>query len=73
MLEKEEERFPMLVDLFSNYYMQKQTYENKIIKVLDDMTVKAHELTEFILQKVNEKRKSRGTFSTIKTEEILQF
>jgi hypothetical protein len=30
------------------------------------MTIKAHELNEWIIQKAQEKKKSKGTYSTIK-------
>ena len=69
LLEKEEKRYPLLLNLFTEYYSSKEANDQKVIKSVDNLTLKAHELNEMILQKVQEKRKERGTVSSINKEE----
>lgn len=59
----------MFLDLFTDYYEFKESSDQKIIEIVDKMTLRAHELNDIIIKKVQEKKKSRSTFSLIKQED----
>ena len=68
MLEKEDHRFAMFLDLFTEYYEFKESSDQKVIEIVDRMTLRAHELNHIIITKFEEKKKARSTFSLIKQE-----
>jgi hypothetical protein len=57
---------PQFLELFTEYYQYKEESENKIITTVDAMTLRAHELNELLIKKVQEKKKSRSTFSMLR-------
>ena len=62
MLSKEEDRYTMCLQLFTDYYGYKEEADNKIIKTIDFATSRAHELNQMVINKVQAK-KSRSTLS----------
>ena len=62
MLGNEEERYPLCLQLFTDYYGYKEQADNKIIESIDQATTRAHELNQLIINKVQAK-KTRSTLS----------
>lgn len=58
-----------MLDLFTQYYEFKEESDKKIIGTIDSMTSKAHELNQWIIEKAQERKKSRTTFSTIRKDD----
>ena len=62
MLSKEEDRYPLCLQLFTDYYGYKEEADSKVIKTIDLATSRAHELNQMVINKVQAK-KSRSTLS----------
>jgi hypothetical protein len=69
MMDDESKRYPAFLELFTDYYQFKEESDKKIIDTVDSMTMKAHELNNWIIEKAQIKKKLKtGGYSSINNE-----